>query len=113
MQILGSLSCTAQLKTHSMDYITRIEPVRVMIADPEMGLVFGLSQFRQPMTQKTEKLVGVPGYTSQPMNFKAFDLPAAHIFKVYGGKIHQIEAMGFSEPYDSKTGWETYADHGR
>jgi len=112
MQILGSLSCTAQLKTHSMDYITRIEPVRVMIADPEMGLVFGLSQFRQPMTQKTEKLVGVPGYTSQPMNFKAFDLPAAHIFKVYGGKIHQIEAMGFSEPYDSKTGWETYADHG-
>lgn len=112
MQILGSLDCTAQLKTHSMDYITRIEPVRVMIADPEMGLVFGLSQFRQPMTQKTEKLVGVPGYTSQAMNFKPFDLPAAHIFKVYDGKIHEIEAMGFMMPYDSKTGWENYADHG-
>jgi hypothetical protein len=112
MQILGSLGCTAQLKTHSMDYIARIEPVRVMIADPEMGLVLGLSQFRQPMKEKSEKLVGVPGYTSQPMNFKAFDLPAAHIFKVYDGKIHEIEAMGFTMPYDSKTGWENYADHG-
>jgi hypothetical protein len=112
MQILGSLDCAAQLKAHTMDYITRIEPVRVMIADPEMGLVFGLSQFRQPMTQKTETLVGVPGYTSQPMNFKPFDLPAAHIFKVYDGKIHEIEAMGFTMPYDSKTGWENDADHG-
>jgi hypothetical protein len=113
MQILGSLDCAAQLKTHSMDYITRIEPVRVMIADPETGLVLGLSQFRQPMTEQSEKLVGVPGYTSQPMPFKSFDLPAAHIFKVYGGKIHQIEAMGFTMPYDSKTGWENYSDHGR
>jgi hypothetical protein len=113
MSILGSLSCSAQLKTHSMDYITRIEPVRVMIADPQTGLVFGLSQFRQPMKEQSEKLVGVPGYTSQPMPFKPFDLPAAHVFKVYGGQIHQIEAMGFTAPYDSKTGWENYPDHGR
>jgi hypothetical protein len=109
---MGAMGCAAQLKTHVMDYITRIEPVRVMIADPETGLVFGLSQFRQPMKSKTEKIVGVPGVTSQPMNFKPFDLPAAHVFKVYGGKIHQIEAMGFLMPYDSKTGWENFADHG-
>lgn len=113
MQYIGSLSCSAQLKTHSMDYIKRIEPVRVMIADPQTGLVFGLSQFRQPMKQQSEKLVGVPGFKSQPMHFKPFDLPAAHVFKVYGGKIHQIEAMGFTAPYDSKTGWENYPDHGR
>jgi hypothetical protein len=35
-----------------------------------------------------------------------FDLPAAHIYKVAGGKIHEIEAMGFRAPYNSKTGWE-------
>jgi hypothetical protein len=29
------------------------------------------------------------------MNFNPFDLEAAHIFKIYGGKIHEIEAMGF------------------
>jgi hypothetical protein len=25
---------------------------------------------------------------------------------VWGGKIHEIEAMGFTMPYNSKTGWE-------
>jgi hypothetical protein len=68
--------------------------------------VFGLSQFRQPMKEKTIKIVGVPGVTEMPMNFKPFDLPAAHIFKVYGGKLHEIEAMGFMRPYNSPTGWE-------
>lgn len=110
---LGALGCAAGLRTGGLNYITRIEPVRVMIADPETGLVFGLSQFRQPMKSTTEKIVGVPGVTSIPMNFKPFDLPAAHVFKVYDGKIHEIEAMGFLTPYDLKTGWENYADHGR
>jgi hypothetical protein len=66
----------------------------------------GFSQFRHPMTQKTYKLVGVPGATSRDMTNAPFDLPAAHIFKIRGGKIHEIEAMGFSVPYNSKTGWE-------
>ncbi len=113
MSLLGSYSCAAQIKTGTFNYITRIEPVRVMIADPTTGLVFGLSQFRQPMKTNVYKLVGVPGYETTTINVKPFDLPAAHIFKVYGGKIHQIEAMGFSIPYDSKTGWENYPDHGR
>ncbi|HUN25481.1 MAG TPA: hypothetical protein VMU67_04175 [Steroidobacteraceae bacterium] len=106
MAKLGSLGCEAQIDTHTFDYITRIEPRRVWIADPVTGLVFGLSQFRQPMRQKFVKIVGVPGVDRIPMNFKPFDLPAAHIFKVSDGKIHQIEAMGFVMPYDSKTGWE-------
>ncbi|MGH8219372.1 MAG: hypothetical protein ACREUT_12550 [Steroidobacteraceae bacterium] len=107
MAKLGSLGCEAQIDTHTFDYIKRIEPRRVWIADPVRGLVFGLSQFRQPMTEKYVKIVGVPGIDRVPMNFKPFDLPAAHIFKVYGGKIHQIEAMGFMMPYDAPTGWES------
>ncbi|HTW66379.1 MAG TPA: hypothetical protein VME17_17270 [Bryobacteraceae bacterium] len=102
----GAMGCAAQIKTHTFDYITRIEPRRVWIADPETGLVFGLSQFRQPMEKKYVKIVGVPGLEKIDMPFKPFDLPAAHVFKIYGGKIHQIEAMGFMMPYDSKTGWE-------
>ena len=102
----GAMGCEAQLKTHTFDYITRIEPRRVWIADPETGLVFGLSQFRQPMEKNYVKIVGVPGLEKIDMPFKAFDLPAAHIFKIQGGKIHEIEAMGFVMPYSSKTGWE-------
>jgi hypothetical protein len=103
---MGSMGCAAQLDTKVMSYIKAIEPRRVEIADPETGLVFGLSQFRQPMEEKTVKIVGVPGVDSVPMNFKPFDLPAAHIFKIEDGKIHEIEAMGTLMPYNSKTGWE-------
>lgn len=113
-QVLDSYGCGTQLKTHVMDYITRIEPRRVMIADPEYGLVMGFSQFRHPMDQKTEKIVGVPGISSQTLSFKPFDNVAVHIFKVDGGKIHEIEALGHSQmPYNCPTGWENFPDHGR
>ena len=58
---MGALGCAAQLDTRVMSYIKRIEPRRVEIADPETGLVFGLSQFRHPMEEKTLTIVGVPG----------------------------------------------------
>ena len=103
---MGAMGCRDQLFTHAMSYIKRIEPRRVEIADVETGLVFGLSQFRHPMTEKSLKIVGVPVVDSIDMNFKPFDLPAAHIYKIRGGKIHEIEAMGFVMPYNSKTGWE-------
>jgi hypothetical protein len=103
---MGAMGCSDQLDTRVMSYIKRIEPRRVEIADVETGLVFGLSQFRHPMEEKSLKIVGVPGVESVDMPFKPFDLPAAHIFKVRGGRIHEIEALGFTMPYNSKTGWE-------
>jgi hypothetical protein len=103
---MGAMGCAAQLDTRVMSYIKRIEPRRVEIADVETGLAFGLSQFRHPMEEKSLKIVGVPGVESVDMPFKPFDLPAAHIFKVSGGRIHEIEALGFTMPYSSKTGWE-------
>jgi hypothetical protein len=104
---MGAMGCHDQLNTHALSYITRIEPRRVEIADVETGLVFGLSQFRQPMEQNFVKIVGVPGVEKIDMPFKPFDLPAAHIYKIQGGKIHEIEAMGFMMSYNSKTGWES------
>lgn len=104
--MLGTLGCEAQLDSRVMSYIKRIEPRRVWIADVPNGLVFGLSQFRHPQTEKTLKIVGVPGVTEVTNDFAAFDMPSAHIFKVRGGKIHEIEALGFQAPYNSPTGWE-------
>ncbi len=100
------LGCKTQLDTKVMSYIKRIEPRRVWIADTQTGLVFGLSQFRHPMKEDHVDIVGYPGVNTVAMKFKPFDLPAAHIFKVRGGQIHEIEAMGFMAPYESKTGWE-------
>jgi hypothetical protein len=103
MQAMG---CRDQMNTKSFGYIKRIEPRRVEIADPETGLVFGLSQFRHPMVDKTYPIVGVPGVEKIDLNIMPFDFPAAHIYKIRGGKLHEIEALGVSIPYNSKTGWE-------
>jgi hypothetical protein len=103
---LQAMGCRDQASTKTFSYIKRIEPRRVEIADEETGLVFGLSQFRHPMTEKTFKIVGVPGVEKIDLNIMPFDFPAAHIYKIRNGRIHEIEALGVSLPYNSKTGWE-------
>ncbi len=101
--------CAGQLTSRAMSYITSIDLRRVSIADEERGLVFGLSMFRHPMEQKTITILKKDGTTSErPMNFNPFDLEAAHIFKISGGKIHEIEAMGFMLPLYSKNGWNPF-----
>lgn len=104
--LFGAMGCAEQLDTHVMSYIDNIDNRRVQIADVETGLVFGLSHFRHSMKNKTIEIIGVPGVKERQMTNNPFDLPAAHIFKVTGGRIHEIEAMGFTAPYNSKTGWE-------
>lgn len=103
---ISAMKCAQQLDTKRFDYIKVIDNRRVHIADPETGLAMGLSHFRHPQKEKSVKIVGVPGVTSVEVNSNPFDLPALHIFKIRGGRIHEIEAMGFSLPYNSPTGWE-------
>ena len=82
---------------------------RIWIADEERGLVFAYSMFRHPMEQKSITILNKDGTTTErPMNFNPFDLEAAHIYKISGGKIHEIEAMGFSLPLYSKNGWSPF-----
>lgn len=106
MAVLGTMGCANQLRTHAFDYIKRIDNRRVAIADVENGLVMGFAHLRQPMNEKLVKIVGVPGVEKVDLNIEAFDLPAAHVFKVSGGRIHEIESVGVSAPYNSATGWE-------
>ena len=65
-----------------MAYIDTIDNRRVEIADVETGLVFGLSHFRHSMAQKFVVIKGVPELPKLDLPFDAFDLPAAHIYKV-------------------------------
>ena len=103
--------CRGQLNSNTFQYIDRIENRRVFAADPQTGLVMGLSHFRHPMTNLPYKVKALDGSeierNEKNMPFAPFDLPAAHIFKVGpDGQIHEIEAMGFTAPYNSPTGWE-------
>jgi hypothetical protein len=38
------------------------------------------------------------------VTIRQFDLEAAHIYKIYGGKTHEIETMGYTLPPCSKNG---------
>jgi hypothetical protein len=103
--------CRGQMSSNTFQYIARIENRRVFAADPQTGLVMGLSHFRHPMDNLPYKVKNLDGTTSektkQNMAFAPFDLPAGHIFKIGAdGMVHEIEAMGFTAPYNSPTGWE-------
>jgi hypothetical protein len=104
--LLGAMGCEAQLDTQLFTYITKIDNRRVNIADEETGLVFGLSHFHHAQTNKTFPIFGVPGTKERTVNNDPFDLPAIHIYKIMGGQIWEIEAMGFTTGYNSPTGWE-------
>ena len=91
---------------------TKIETAACSPPIRQTGLVMGLSHFRHPMTNLPYKVktLGRQGNRTQPgrtCRSHPFDLPAAHIFKVGpGGLVHEIEAMGFTVPYNSPTRWE-------
>ena len=105
--LLGLLDCATQLDVGTFQYITTIDNRRVLIADEVTGLAVGLSHFRHPMTQKQFQITGNPNREISDMsNQRAFDMPALHIFKIWGGQIHEIEAVGITTTLNSPTGWE-------
>jgi hypothetical protein len=49
---------------------------------------------------------GVPGVDTIDMNGGTSNLQAGEIFKIRGGKIQEIVAMGTSLPYGTKSPWD-------
>jgi len=79
----------------------------VEVADEVTGLALGFSHFHHPMTEKKFKVFNNPDRDVSDMSSqKPFDMPAMHIYKIWGGQIHEIEAIGVMAPLNSPTGWE-------
>ena len=106
----GPSTCAAQINTRTFYYINSIDLRRVWIADEEKGLVFGMTMFRHPMEEKVFTVVAADGTQTQRdmSNQRPFDFESIHIFKIMGGRIHDIEAMGISLPLRSKNGWSEF-----
>ncbi|MDR0842221.1 MAG: hypothetical protein LBP68_02240 [Acidobacteriota bacterium] len=102
----SAMKCVAQFNTNMMSYIDDIDNIRVFAIDPVSGLAFGLSHFRHGMNRKIFPIHNVPGVETRTLEIPAFDLPAAHVFKIRKGEIHEIEAMGFAAQYMAASGWE-------
>jgi hypothetical protein len=105
MAYIGTLSCSDQLDTHVMDFITRLWPRRHEIVDEELGLVYSLPMFQHRGGSGTIKIYNVPGVDSLPLGGSSSNLQAGEIFKIVRGRIVAIEAMGASLPYGTKSGW--------
>lgn len=99
--------CIGQMSSRRFAYVDTIDNRRVFAVDPVQGLAMGLSHFRQSMKLGPQPLIAADG--TQIMweeKRDPYDLPAAHIFKITGGYIHEVEAIGIFIPYNSPTGWE-------
>jgi hypothetical protein len=99
--------CAGQMNSARFAYIDSIDNRRIFAADPIQGLAMGLSHFRQSMNRGPHEMIAADG--TRVMWEEArdpYDLPAAHVFKIAGGELHEIEAIGIFVPYDSPTGWE-------
>ena len=105
MAYIGTLSCSDQLDTHVMDFITRLWPRRHEIVDEELGIVFSFPMFNHRGGSGTIKIYNVPGTDSLPLGGSASNLQAGELFKIDRGRIIGVEAMGASLPYGTKSGW--------
>jgi hypothetical protein len=105
MAYIGTLSCSDQLDTHVMDFITRLWPRRHEIVDEEKGLVFSFPMFHHRGGSGTIKIYNVPGVDTLPLGGSSSNLQAGEIFKINHGRITGIEAMGTSLPYGTRSGW--------
>jgi len=104
--VFRKMKCGEQLSTGVMSYITDINRRRLIAADEEMGLVFAYSMFVHDGEPKVMTIKGVPGITERENRWGPFDLPAAHMFKIRGGKIYEIEAIGYVAKHGIQNGWE-------
>jgi hypothetical protein len=106
MAYMGTLTCKQQFDTHIMDFITRLWPRRLEVVDEQKGLVLAFPMFNQEANPEGKiHLKNVPGIDSFPLGANSSNLQAGELFKIRGGKIHEIEAMGVGLPYGQKSGW--------
>jgi hypothetical protein len=105
MAVIGTLTCTAQIDSQVLSFITR-RPHRLTVIDGQKGLVFSSPMFQHRGGVRSIKIQGVPGVDVIPMGGGTSNLQAGEIFKIRSGKIHEIEAMGVSLPYGTKSPWD-------
>ena len=110
MALIGSMSCSAQLDTGVMAFITRLWPRRIDVVDEQKGLVFTFVMFNHRGGSGSIPIKGVPGVSSLPLGGGASTMQMAEMFKIRSGQIHEVEAVGFALPYGARSGWE---DQGR
>jgi hypothetical protein len=103
--LLGMVTCRSQINLQNFEYISDIVDRRVEIADTKTGLAIGFSNFRHKMDKKEHRLLNDPGRDKVERKYEPFDMLAMHIYKIWGGEIHQIDTVGVMAPFNTPSGW--------
>ena len=100
----AAMSCKAAFESGYFHFVTRIRDRRFVAVDVERGLVFSFVFFDHAAGKyRTFKLADGREISAGPNRPWTWEI--AEMFKVQGGKIHQVEALLEQVPYGMPSGW--------
>lgn len=101
---ISAMNCQQQFHTGFSTFITGLRDRRFLV-DEKTGLVFAMLFFDHAGVIKQVKLTDgsamkVPAPFDRPYSFQLFET-----FKIYSGRIREIEAVINTVPYGMRSGW--------
>ncbi len=103
----GQWSCMEQFQSGLIHFVHRIRDRRFVAVDEERGLTFAFTFFDHPGGE-TRNFQTPDGRKVSAGPVQPWTWQIAEIFKVEGGKIHEIEAILQRVPYGLLSGWSTW-----
>ena len=97
--------CTEAIDSGVFALIESIRPRRIPVVDEERGVTWGVYMFNHPGVET----ITMPDGTTQPAAYfrgQPNSMPMSELFKIKGGKIRDIMAIGVIKEYGSDSGWE-------
>jgi hypothetical protein len=96
-----------QFKSGLLHFVHRIRDRRFVAVDEERGIVFAFGFFDH--TGGATRTFQVPdGRTVTSGPVQPWTWQIAELFKVEGGKLHEIEAILQRSPYGMSSGWSNW-----
>ena len=100
---IKKLGCEAQFRTGYFRFVTHIRDRRFLIADRQKGLIYAAAFFDHQGDLRAETLTN--GQVVDPQYDTPWTWQIGEVFKVEGGKIHQVEALVMHAPYGMQDIW--------
>jgi hypothetical protein len=98
-------ACTAAIDSGVFALIESIRPRHTPVVDEERGVTWGVYMFNHPGV----KTVKMPDGSIKPAAYfvdQPNSMPMSELFKIKGGKIRDIMAIGVVNKYKSGSGWD-------
>jgi hypothetical protein len=97
--------CTDAIDSGVFALIESITPRRIPVVDVEKGVTWGVYMFNHPGVET----ITMPDGSTQPAAYfrgEPNSMPMSELFKIKGGKIRDIMAIGVIKTYKSDSGWK-------